>query len=153
MDRAAISITEGPWRFTLTSACRGPSRGASAWAAREHEGFDYARERRPPRLNYRVVVEGAQGVRRHGNAVSTEPRSHPVLVACGRGRPEGVVREAQRVQQNRRQHCRCVVHAHDGMDRTRRDELDDLARRLVGMKEVKRQETAWLRLLEDVGPL
>src|SRR5438128_12640132 len=61
-------------------------------AAREHEGFDYARERRPPRLNHRVVVEGAQGVRRHGNAVSTEPRSHPVLVACGRGRPEGVVR-------------------------------------------------------------
>ena len=43
-----------------------------ATAGREHEGFDHARERRPPRLNHRVVVEGAQGVRRHGDAVSAE---------------------------------------------------------------------------------
>ena len=63
------------------------------------------------------------------------------------------MREALRVRQYRCQHCRRVVHAHDGIDRTRRGELHDLARRLVGMKEVERQETAWLRLLEDVGPL
>ena len=67
--------------------------------------------------------------------------------------PKRRVREAQRVRQNRGQHCRRVVHAHDGIDRTRPHELDDLARRVVGMKEVERQETAWLRLLEDVGPL
>ncbi len=63
------------------------------------------------------------------------------------------MREAQRVRQYGCQHCRRVVHAHDGIDRTRHSELDDLARRLVGMKEVERQETAWLRLLENVGSL
>ena len=65
----------------------------------------------------------------------------------------GLCGRPRRVQQFRCQHCRCVVHAHDGIDLTRRAEFDDLARGLVGTVEVKREETAWLRLLEDVGPL
>ena len=41
---------------------------------------------------------------------------------------------------------------YDGIDPTGRGEVDDLARCLVGTVEVEREETAWLRLLEDVRP-